>query len=61
MTTQETVLPDGCAIDTVDIARIARLVAELPQDLDKLFSTTLATVLVGSLHWRLVLQRKRLV
>ena len=31
-------LPDGCAVDTVEIARIARLVEALPSDLEKLFS-----------------------
>ncbi len=31
-------LPDGCAVDTVDIARIARLVDAMPGELDKLFS-----------------------
>ena len=31
-------LPDGCAVDTVEIARIARLVEALPGDLEKLFS-----------------------
>ena len=36
--TPETALPDGCAVDTVDLARIARLVAEIPQELHKLFS-----------------------
>ena len=38
MASEEAALPDGCAVDTVDIARMARLVAELPQDLDKLFA-----------------------
>ena len=32
-------LPDGCAVDTVDIARIARLVDAMPDELDKLFSS----------------------
>lgn len=31
-------LPDGCAVDTVDIARIARLVEAMPDELEKLFS-----------------------
>jgi KDO2-lipid IV(A) lauroyltransferase len=31
-------LPDGCAVDTVDIARVARLVEAMPGELDKLFS-----------------------
>lgn len=31
-------LPDGCAVDTVDIERIERLIAALPDDLGKLFS-----------------------
>lgn len=31
-------LPDGCAVDTVDIERIARLITALPDDLGKLFS-----------------------
>lgn len=31
-------LPDGCAVDTVDIGRIERLIAALPGDLGKLFS-----------------------
>lgn len=39
MASDEAALPDGCAVDTVDIARMARLVAELPQDLDKLFAS----------------------
>ena len=37
-TVQHDSLPDGCAVDTVDIARIARLVEALPGDLEKLFS-----------------------
>ena len=32
-------LPDGCAVDTVDIVRIERLIQALPGDLGKLFST----------------------
>ncbi len=31
-------LPDGCAVDTVDIARIERLIQAMPGELDKLFS-----------------------
>lgn len=31
-------LPDGCAVDTVEIARIARLLEAMPGELDKLFS-----------------------
>ena len=31
-------LPDGCAVDTVDIARIERLIQAMPDELDKLFS-----------------------
>lgn len=31
-------LPDGCAVDTVEIARVARLVEAMPGELDKLFS-----------------------
>ena len=31
-------LPDGCAVDTVDIARVVRLVEAMPGELDKLFS-----------------------
>ncbi len=31
-------LPDGCAVDTVDIERVLRLVEAMPGDLDKLFS-----------------------
>ncbi len=31
-------LPDGCAVDTVDIDRIERLIQALPGDLGKLFS-----------------------
>ena len=31
-------LPDGCAVDTVDIERVLRLVDAMPGDLDKLFS-----------------------
>ena len=37
-TAQPDALPDGCAVDTVEIARIARLVEALPGDLEKLFS-----------------------
>jgi len=37
-TAQPDALPDGCAVDTVEIARIARLVEALPDDLEKLFS-----------------------
>ena len=32
------ILPDGCAVDTVEVERIARLVEALPGDLAKLFS-----------------------
>ena len=32
-------LPDGCAVDTVDIARVVRLVEAMPGELEKLFST----------------------
>ena len=32
-------LPDGCAVDTVDIARVSRLVEAMPDELEKLFST----------------------
>ncbi|MEI6837300.1 MAG: hypothetical protein WCK56_05815 [Alcaligenaceae bacterium] len=35
---REDSLPDGCAVDTVEIARMARLVEALPGDLEKLFS-----------------------
>jgi KDO2-lipid IV(A) lauroyltransferase len=31
-------LPDGCAVDTVEIARVARLIEAMPGELDKLFS-----------------------
>lgn len=31
-------LPDSCAVDTVEIARIARLLEAMPGELDKLFS-----------------------
>lgn len=31
-------LPDGCAVDTVEIARVARLLEAMPGELDKLFS-----------------------
>ncbi len=35
----ETSLPEGCAVDTVDVARIERMLAEVPaEDLTKLFS-----------------------
>lgn len=37
-TVRQDSLPDGCAVDTVEIARIARLVQALPGDLEKLFS-----------------------
>jgi KDO2-lipid IV(A) lauroyltransferase len=37
-TVQPDSLPDGCAVDTVEIARIARLVEAMPGDLEKLFS-----------------------
>ena len=37
-TVQPDALPDGCAVDTVEIARIARLLEALPGDLEKLFS-----------------------
>lgn len=36
--TQENLLPDGCAVDTVDIARIERLIQAMPDDLLKLFT-----------------------
>lgn len=31
-------LPDGCAVDTVEIARVARMIDAMPGELDKLFS-----------------------
>lgn len=31
-------LPDGCAVDTVEIARVARLLEAMPGEFDKLFS-----------------------
>ncbi|MDO9024881.1 4'-phosphopantetheinyl transferase superfamily protein [Zwartia sp.] len=31
-------LPDGCAVDTVEIERVARLIEAMPGELDKLFS-----------------------
>lgn len=31
-------LPDGCAVDTVEIARVARLLEAMPGELNKLFS-----------------------
>ena len=31
-------LPDGCAVDTVEIARVARLIEAMPGELHKLFS-----------------------
>ena len=31
-------LPNGCAVDTVEIARVARLIDAMPNDLTKLFS-----------------------
>ena len=35
----ESSLPEGCAVDTVDIARIERMLAEVPaEDLSKLFT-----------------------
>ena len=37
-TGQHDTLPDGCAVDTIEIARIARLIEALPGDLEKLFS-----------------------
>ena len=37
-TAQSEPLPDGCAVDTVDISRIARLVEAMPDELEKLFS-----------------------
>ncbi len=37
-TGQPEALPDGCAVDTIEIARIARLIEALPGDLEKLFS-----------------------
>ena len=36
--TSADMLPDGCAVDTVDISRIERLIAAMPGELDKLFS-----------------------
>ena len=36
--TQAQSLPDGCAVDTVEIARIERLIQAMPDDLLKLFS-----------------------
>ena len=33
-------LPDVCAVDTVEIERIARLIEAMPDELDKLFSAT---------------------
>ena len=35
---QQDSLPEGCAVDTVEIARIERLIAAMPDDLRKLFS-----------------------
>ena len=36
----ETSLPEGCAVDTVDVARIERMLAEVPaEDLTKLFTS----------------------
>ena len=36
---KETALPEGCAVDTVDVARIERMLAEVPdEDLSKLFT-----------------------
>lgn len=36
----ETSLPEGCAVDTVDVARIDRMLAEVPaEDLTKLFTS----------------------
>ncbi|MBP8035052.1 MAG: 4'-phosphopantetheinyl transferase superfamily protein [Burkholderiaceae bacterium] len=40
MTESEQRLPDGCAVDTVEIERIARLIEAMPDELDKLFSAT---------------------
>ena len=37
---RETILPEGCAVDTVDVARIERMLAEVPaEDLTKLFTS----------------------
>ena len=38
-TEQTEPLPDGCAVDTVEIARVLRLVEAMPGELEKLFST----------------------
>lgn len=32
--------PDGCAVDTVEINRVVRLIEAMPNELDKLFSAT---------------------
>ncbi len=40
MSESEQRLPDGCAVDTVEIERIARLIEAMPGELDKLFSAT---------------------
>ena len=40
MSEPEQRLPDGCAVDTVEIERIARLIEAMPGELDKLFSAT---------------------
>jgi KDO2-lipid IV(A) lauroyltransferase len=40
VTESEQRLPDGCAVDTVEIERIARLIEAMPGELDKLFSAT---------------------
>lgn len=34
----DSALPEGCAVDTVDVDRILRLIEALPEDLNKLFS-----------------------
>jgi KDO2-lipid IV(A) lauroyltransferase len=40
VTEPEQRLPDGCAVDTVEIERIARLIEAMPDELEKLFSAT---------------------
>ena len=36
--TNDHALPEACAVDTVDIERIERLIKAIPEDLNKLFS-----------------------
>lgn len=49
MTESEQRLPDGCAVDTVEIERIARLIEAMPGELNKLFSAAeIADAGVGS-------------